>query len=181
MKKLSKAEEKRQLILKHTQQLILEQGFDALTIDRVIEHAGISKGGFLYHFPSRDSLIEALGAYNIQSFYEQLRAYAEEDDGKGKWCRSYIKASFDDLKQNKSLFVGIMANSVLKDCESSTTDEYTEKMNERLAQDGVDVLTVQLIELIIDGLYHRLLYRTDAIIHEQELDTIYAYLLNMTK
>lgn len=180
MKKLSKAEEKRQLILKHTQQLILEQGFDALTIDGVIKHAGISKGGFLYHFPSRESLIEALGSYTVETFYEQLRVFAEDDDGKGKWNRSYIKASFDDLKHNKNLFIGLILNSFLKENEHSETDEYCSKIDERLAQDGLEPITVQLITLTIDGLYHRALFRTDTSISDKEMDTIYTNLLNMT-
>src|SRR5699024_3944436 len=117
MNKLSKAEETRRYILQHTRQLILERGFDALTIDGVIKQAGISKGGFLYHFPRRDSLIEALGSYTVENFYEQLRLFVEDDDGKGKWTRSYIKASFDDIKHNKNLFIGLISNSFLEECE----------------------------------------------------------------
>ena len=40
--------------------IIIDEGTDKLTIDRVIKLAQTSKGSFLYHFPSRDHLLEAL-------------------------------------------------------------------------------------------------------------------------
>lgn len=38
----------------------LEQGFAHVTMDAVARRAGISKGGLLYHFPSKTHLIKAL-------------------------------------------------------------------------------------------------------------------------
>ena len=40
--------------------IFIEKGTDSLSIDRVIKEAGVSKGSFMYHFPSRQALSEAL-------------------------------------------------------------------------------------------------------------------------
>lgn len=40
--------------------LVLEQGFAATSIDRVIERAGVQKGTFFYHFKSKADLAQAL-------------------------------------------------------------------------------------------------------------------------
>ena len=47
-------------ILAAARAIIIEKGTDSLSIDRVIKEAGVSKGSFMYHFPSRQALIEAL-------------------------------------------------------------------------------------------------------------------------
>lgn len=43
-----------------TLSVALEHGFGRVTLDAVAERAGISKGGLLYHFPSKTKLITAL-------------------------------------------------------------------------------------------------------------------------
>lgn len=40
--------------------LIVEQGERAATLDAVAERAGVSKGGLLYHFATKDALVEGL-------------------------------------------------------------------------------------------------------------------------
>ena len=42
------------------ERLILNRGFSAMSIDEVIKEAGITKGGFFYHFDSKNSLVYAL-------------------------------------------------------------------------------------------------------------------------
>lgn len=44
-------------ILAAARAIIIEKGTDSLSIDRVIKEAGVSKGSFMYHFPSRQALI----------------------------------------------------------------------------------------------------------------------------
>src|SRR5580692_6103775 len=50
----------RAVILDTAQQLISSDGLQVLTLDRVARDAGLSKGGLLYHFSSKEQLIEAL-------------------------------------------------------------------------------------------------------------------------
>jgi AcrR family transcriptional regulator len=47
----------RDRILDAAEQLVAEQGASNLTLDAVAQTAGISKGGLLYHFPSKDALL----------------------------------------------------------------------------------------------------------------------------
>ena len=54
------APDTRAIVLDTTQQLIASEGLQALTLDRVARDAGLSKGGLLYHFSSKEQLIEAL-------------------------------------------------------------------------------------------------------------------------
>ncbi len=47
-------------MLEAAQRLVLERGFAAMTVDAVIEAAGLSKGAFFHHFPSKAALGRAL-------------------------------------------------------------------------------------------------------------------------
>ena len=47
-------------ILTAAEQVVLERGVPALTLDAVAEAAGLSKGGLIYHFESKEALIRAM-------------------------------------------------------------------------------------------------------------------------
>ncbi len=49
-------------ILDATQRLLYSKGYERLTIQDVMDEAGISRGGFFHHFASKQSLIDALVA-----------------------------------------------------------------------------------------------------------------------
>jgi TetR/AcrR family transcriptional regulator, transcriptional repressor for nem operon len=50
----------RTAIMDAAQELILQQGFAATSIDQIIERTGVTKGGFFYHFTSKGDLAHAL-------------------------------------------------------------------------------------------------------------------------
>jgi TetR/AcrR family transcriptional regulator, transcriptional repressor for nem operon len=50
----------RTAIMDAAQELILQQGFAATSIDQIIERTGVTKGGFFYHFTSKSELAHAL-------------------------------------------------------------------------------------------------------------------------
>jgi AcrR family transcriptional regulator len=50
----------RQRALNAAEQLVAQSGASSLTLDAVAQTAGMSKGGLLYHFPSKDALLEAM-------------------------------------------------------------------------------------------------------------------------
>lgn len=50
----------RERLFHATMSVALESGFGRVTMDAVAGRAGISKGGLLYHFPSKTHLIQAL-------------------------------------------------------------------------------------------------------------------------
>lgn len=52
----SKAHIKRHLILDTATKIVMENDYNALTLDAVAKQAGISKGGLLYHFPNKELL-----------------------------------------------------------------------------------------------------------------------------
>lgn len=61
----------RERILDALQQILATEGVTAATLEAVAEEAGVSKGGLLYHFKSKEALFEGL--------LDRLRAASEVD------------------------------------------------------------------------------------------------------
>ena len=79
--------------------LVPRRGAGELTLDAVAERAGVSKGGLLYHFPSKDALIQAMIARMVEGFnFELHAAIAKEPAGPGRITRAMIKVGFDHPK-----------------------------------------------------------------------------------
>lgn len=57
--KKAKSALSRERILDAGRDLILAQGLSTMTVDAVCQSAGITKGGFFHHFPSKDALCTA--------------------------------------------------------------------------------------------------------------------------
>jgi AcrR family transcriptional regulator len=57
---MGKGEETRERILAIAQEAVLAKGFTNTSIDEVRTEAGLTKSGFLYHFPDKTALAKAL-------------------------------------------------------------------------------------------------------------------------
>jgi AcrR family transcriptional regulator len=89
--------QRRTRLIEAAKQIIVGQGFTALTLDSVCAQAGISKGGLLHHFPNKEALIEGLLAHLFASFTARVETFhAAEPNGPGRWMRAYIQASLED-------------------------------------------------------------------------------------
>lgn len=67
----------RERILLGANVVALRDGIQNLTLEAVAEEAGLSKGGLLYHFPSKEALVAGLVDYFTERF-EQLLVHGNE-------------------------------------------------------------------------------------------------------
>ena len=74
--------ETKELILGATREVAVKYGVSQLTIDAVAEAAGVSKGGVLYHFPSKKSLITALMQQYVDHLSQELETALSHQKGK---------------------------------------------------------------------------------------------------
>lgn len=67
---------KRTMILEAALRVVARDGVTAVTYESVAEEAGLTKGGLVYHFPSRDSLLVALQQHLADGWEVALTAAA---------------------------------------------------------------------------------------------------------
>lgn len=86
----------REAVLNASARIIGRLGVSAFTIDAVAKEAGITKGGVLHHFPSKEALIDGLIDEVIAALQARIGdALAAEAEGTpGRWLRAYIRTIF---------------------------------------------------------------------------------------
>jgi AcrR family transcriptional regulator len=142
----------REAILRATGRVVAEEGISGLTLGAVAREAGVSKGGLLYHFPSKDALIRGMIRRLIEGFTGVIERELEEG-GSGRWVRAYARASFVEDRQLLDVSAGLLAAvandpSLLDPMRSSY-----EGWQRRAERDGIDPAVATLVRLAADGLF----------------------------
>ena len=57
---------------------LAENGVDALTIDRICQLMGVTKGSFYHHFQNRETFLEAILSYWEDKFTKQFIEFSQE-------------------------------------------------------------------------------------------------------
>ncbi len=65
-----------EMLMRATARILIRDGYDALTTNRVAEEAGASVGSLYQYFPSKESLVAALLEDHLESTTRQLRQEA---------------------------------------------------------------------------------------------------------
>jgi AcrR family transcriptional regulator len=138
-------------ILAAASKVIMEKGAEAFTLEAVAQAAAISKGGLLYHFPSKKQLIQGM----IASMIERVDAALAEElaHSGGDYVMAYIRASFKTKREPEqvsyALFAAISENPEL--VEPLRQRFY--KMQAEIAAAAVSEQIGTLIRLALDGLW----------------------------
>ena len=65
----------------------------AVSLSKIAAAAGVSKGGLLHHFPSRDDLIRALGEDSTMLLRSEVEGFLDLSENRsGKMLRAYVRA-----------------------------------------------------------------------------------------
>lgn len=96
----------KQKILDAVHKLLLTQGIHSISVQKVADMAGISKGGLFYHFASKDALLNAFFGATLAQISQKIQSYQNGFEPKD-WLMAYALTVFDDLENgcNHALIV----------------------------------------------------------------------------
>ncbi|MET7418987.1 TetR/AcrR family transcriptional regulator [Dactylosporangium sp. NPDC005555] len=125
------------------------------SLDDIARFAGVSKGGLIYHFASKDELILELARDQLAAFQASVDAALDPSDTEpGRLTRAYIRAALapveDDVAMRQSLALITQLMTLPAVAELARAD--AERWDAALAADGLppDVLT--LVVAAADGM-----------------------------
>lgn len=97
-------------ILDAAQALVHELGAAHLTLDAVAQRAAVSKGGLLYHFPSKEALLQGMLARQLAQF-EQDQVDCLRGDPEDPTARlvALVQASLNDSEEDRRLGATLLA------------------------------------------------------------------------
>jgi AcrR family transcriptional regulator len=147
----------RERILEAAERVVAEVGAARLTLDLVAQAAGVSKGGLLYHFPSKESLLGALAQRYVQSMEQCIEAakgsIGEHDHSRDlKACIVGILGSDPRSKAMGAAFLATAANDLTL---LEVIRERLVAYNQELAGSSADFPRAAIVTLAIDGLMMR--------------------------
>jgi AcrR family transcriptional regulator len=147
----------RQQIIHAAFALIRREGVARLTIEAVAQEARLSKGGVLYHFRSKEALIQAMVASLVERFNADIEtARRDEPDGErsapGSRLRAYIRASTGPAEDDEDTVALLAAVSTDPRLLAPLQEQYT-RWQALAEADGVDPALATVIRLALDGLW----------------------------
>lgn len=147
-------EQVRRALLDCVAAIATEQGLGALTIQAVADRAGVTKGGLLHHFDSKQALIEAVFADLLEQLDRQIDIAIDADpQPTGSFTRAYIRACFADRTQGRqSLWAAL---SVATISEPALRAIWSGWLDDRLARhrDTDTMPTLTIARLAADGVW----------------------------
>ncbi|MFN4008610.1 MAG: TetR/AcrR family transcriptional regulator [Pannonibacter sp.] len=105
-------EQTRERLVDAAMDVVFEDGARRLSLDAVAERAGVSKGGLLYHFPSKSELLQAMVARHLAQLAEAIRAAHADltrDRQPNALIRAYLTAVSQDLCMETQAPMGLVA------------------------------------------------------------------------
>jgi len=162
-------------ILDSYEEILVEHGPGGVTLDAVAAHAGVSKGGLLYHFGSKEALVDGLMERLARLSEEDLDQARTAPEGVVSW---YLRTAITDVTQRKPLVRTTMATIRIMLNEPrvfEVVQVYNQKVHDLISEHVGDPLTAELVILVGDGLYLRAaLGRDDASPLLEKIDEIKA-------
>lgn len=137
--------------------LLAEEGERFATIDAVAARAGVSKGGVLYHFPSKDHLAAAI--------CERLETLAAEDAREMRTApegpaRYYVSSSHYAGTPLDRILVAASRLRQAGDPRARAAIESAAQVWLSILHEAIgDLDTARAVKLIGDGLYYNALHR----------------------
>jgi AcrR family transcriptional regulator len=147
----------RDRMLDAAEAVVVRQGIANLTLDAVAAEAGVSKGGLLHHFPSKDKLVEAMVVRCAEAWRCCAQAsYDAAPPGPGRMARAMVSHLEDPgawseqcQRSSSAVFAALAQNPALIQPMRAVYAE----VRARLAGDGLAPGVGETVIAAMDGLW----------------------------
>ena len=155
---LPAARDTRNVILDAAETVVATMGVATLTFDEVARVANVSKGGVLYHFPTKEALTEAMIERFISRFDTAVDEAAASDGAPiGRNIRAYVRATMGEPPLTGELFDranGAITAALANFPERLEPVRQQSARNQKMVEDGtLDPIFATIVRLAIDGMW----------------------------
>ncbi|MFC6331880.1 TetR family transcriptional regulator [Paenibacillus septentrionalis] len=145
---------RRDAILQVACRLVRTMGASHLTLDAVAREAGISKGGLLYHFPTKEALIQAA----LEDFLDRFDSDTDKEAASNTalhndWAQAYIIKTFEISKDDLEMSFGILAAAANNPALLEPMRQRYLLWQNRMTAECSDPVEATVVRLAADGLF----------------------------
>lgn len=169
-------------ILTAAHDVLRSHGVRALSLDKVAKQAGISKGGLIHHFPSREALLLAMQDHGFKLAAEQMeQELALEPMAPGRVLRAYLNCNLKFISQGMpSFFLSIAELAIAEPDLFRTKRDFMQQMQAAIEDDGIEPVLASIIAGASDNLWLQVLFgliESD----DPQIQRVHNRLLEMTR
>ena len=147
-------DETRRLIVEAATRLIARRG-SAVPVADIAREAGVSKGGLLYHFASKEDLLVAVATDLFERFRGDVlaEAQAEPEGAPGRLTRAYVRVSFSDGADEEGLreSIAVAAQLMHEPALQRAAEADGARWRADLLADGLEASVVRVVVAATDG------------------------------
>ncbi|MDR7276499.1 TetR/AcrR family transcriptional regulator [Catenuloplanes atrovinosus] len=123
------------------------------SLDEIARFAGVSKGGLIYHFASKDHLILELARDQLAVFQASLDAAIDPADrAPGRLARAYLRSVLADDEVSARESIGLITQLMTVPAVAALARAEVERIDAELAADGLPEDLLALVVAAADGL-----------------------------
>jgi AcrR family transcriptional regulator len=171
----------RETILDAAEEVVLEIGAGHLTLNAVAEKAGVSKGGLMYNFPTKEALLTAM----VQRMIEHIKDQREQKQatippGPAQQVKAHVLSVLEpnpDPRLDRVKSAVLAAAAINPKLLQPVRDDY-ESFLANLASSGMRFELAAVIALAADGLRLLELLKVSAL-PSQQRDAVIAEMLRL--
>lgn len=138
-------------------ELIVEGGISAVTLSAVCRRAGISKGGLMHHYPSKEALVDAFVSRSSEECLQDIHEHLEPiSPGNGKRTKAFVDLMLKDpamCKPESSREIAAIMIALMQGNTTSCADAHYAQLTSQLQGDGVSKAAMELVVAAVDGLW----------------------------
>ncbi len=145
---------RKESLLDAAAEVMARDGYSGLTLDAVAAQAGASKGGLLYHFPSKEALIAGLVKRHVTEFDADMASHLSDPGTPGRWTRANLRASFEgEGGLGADAGHGLIAAVAMNPALLAPLRERYDAWQQALAADGVPEHVALGVRFAVDGIW----------------------------
>lgn len=142
------------MILDGAEAVVAEAGAAHLTLDAVAEKAGVSKGGLLYHFPSKEALLQGMLAGLLERVDRDQASFKTElGDGKAADLQAHIMAGCQEHADQKKVAAALLAAGANNPKLLDPVREWHRRRYNEMAKTKRKPMRAAAILMAMDGLW----------------------------
>ena len=146
----------RRALLDEAARITLEQGLSKVTFQAVADAVGVTKGGVMHHFATKDALILEVFYDSMTKFEAEVNAAMAKDPvSYGSFTRAYIDATISlgekgqaEFNSQATLYVLMLGDRMLRERWAEWSNEQLKKY---AATDNSETLC--MVRLVADGIW----------------------------
>jgi AcrR family transcriptional regulator len=142
------------VVLEAAERVIVQSGVEKATIEEVAREAGVSKGGVLHHFPSKEAIVVGLVSRLIEKFDADIGArQALDPEPNGSFTRAFLNTVTEKNEHSTEVFFALQAAFRKIPALQQLLRKSHLRWRTRIEQDGIDPVRASVVRLAADGLW----------------------------